>query len=409
MCVSNCKKYNKYYFKDERVCLDSCYKKNENNENIYLFYDESDFRCYISCPEIKKYFIKIPEMKYHQKYLTNCPSNYQYHFENDFECYKNCDLGFYKYDSNELCVHICGKGEFVVGKNKCVQKCPEEEKYIAFVSNVTRCVSNCLEYGYNYYYKDTCLLECNATAPLHFRDRHECIKECPIGYYRESDLCLSNCISNTYFIKEGDSYKCLQNCDLTKYYISSTGECVEKCKIGENYIGKNKTCKSHCEAEDGIYFINVQNESDYKIYLCRENYGNYMDNSGINHIEYIVDGTKEIVTDYCPPEKPYASENEYKCYSNCRNNELLKFTTEKEGKKICSSQCITYPYLYYDNTDKICIENCEIYPNNIINEENYTCVYNCDTSSLYKFKTQKEENGRFYCSTECLLNKKKNF
>jgi hypothetical protein len=134
-----------------------------------------------------------------------------------------------------------------------------------------------------------------------------------------------------------------------------------------------------------------------------------MDNSGINHIEYIVDGTKEIVTDYCPPEKPYASENEYKCYSNCRNNELLKFTTEKEGKKICSSQCITYPYLYYDNTDKICIENCEIYPNNIINEENYTCVYNCDTSSLYKFKTQKEENGRFYCSTECLLNKKKNF
>ena len=53
--------------------------------------------------------------------------------------------------------------------------------------------------------------------------------------------------------------------------------------------------------------------------------------------------------------------------------------------------------------------NCDIYSNNIINEEDNSCVSKCNLNSLFKFQTQKEENGKVYCSKACELDGKKKY
>jgi hypothetical protein len=99
--------------------------------------------------------------------------------------------------------------------------------------------------------------ECPKEAPYHYKDGMECLENCPEGYFSDANICLTKCNESPYFILDDDKkfYKCVQNCDSSKYYISSTGECVENCHIGENFIGKNKKCKNFCdENEDGKYY-----------------------------------------------------------------------------------------------------------------------------------------------------------
>ena len=407
-CVANCESINKFYFEGEKECLNSC-SKSIDGKIQYFYY--SDNKCYSSCSLINKFSLTINLDHVHQKCLDTCPYQYRYYFENDLICLPNCDGGFYESDSSNICVSQCKSDEFVIDGNKCSRQCNSEEPFSAYIKEndyfINKCVKNCNEYEYGFFYKNKCMKECPKEAPYHYQNGKECFENCPEGYFSDANICLTKCNESPYFILDDDDkfYKCVQNCDSSIYYISSTGECVKNCHIGENFIGKNKKCKNLCdENEDGKYykFFNKGKTSEgieYNIYLCVNTYGSN---------EYLIDGTKEIVTENCPTNKPYLSINGNICYKDCKNDRLYPFSTEEGDKKICSFECKSETNKYFDKDEKICLPDCDIYSNNKINEEDNSCVSKCNPNSLFKFQTQKE-NGKFYCSKQCELESKQKY
>ena len=409
-CVESCASINKFYFEGEKECLDSCSKSIEGTKQ-YFYY--SGDKCYSSCSLINKFSLDINLNHFHQKCLDSCPDQYKYYFENDLICLPNCDGGFYESVTSSKCVPQCNSDEVVIDGNTCSSQCNSQEPFSAYINQnnvfINKCVTNCKEHGYDFFYKNKCMKECpKEEAPYHYKDGMECLENCPEGYFSDANICLTKCNESPYFILDDDKkfYKCVQNCDSSIYYISSTGECVDKCHIGENFIGKNKKCKNFCdENEDGKYYKLFKKETtsegmEYNIYLCVNTYGSN---------EYLVDGSKEIVTENCPTNKPYLSINGNICYKDCKNDPLYPFSTEEDDKKICSFECKSETNKYFDKEEKICLPNCDIYSNNIINEEDNSCVSKCNLNSLFKFQTQKEENGKVYCSKACELDGKKKY
>ena len=411
-CVESCASINKFYFEGEKECLDSCSKSIEGTKQ-YFYY--SGDKCYSSCSLINKFSLDINLNHFHQKCLDSCPDQYKYYFENDLICLPNCDGGFYESVTSSKCVSQCNSDEVVIDGNTCSSQCNSQEPFSAYINQnnvfINKCVTNCKEHGYDFFYKNKCMKECpKEEAPYHYKDGMECLENCPEGYFSDANICLTKCNESPYFILDDKKkfYKCVQNCDSSIYYISSTGECVEKCHIGENFIGKNKKCKNFCdENEDGKYYKLFKKETpsegmEYNIYLCVNTYGSN---------EYLVDGSKEIVTENCTNNKPYLSINGNICYKDCKNDPLYPFSTEEGegGKKICSFECKSETNKYFDKEEKICLPNCDIYSNNIINEEDNSCVSKCNLNSLFKFQTQKEENGKVYCSKACELDGKKKY
>ena len=401
-CVSFCNTYNKFFFEGEKDCLDSCKKTLSSGVVKYYYYEETNNQCYTSCKLINKFSFKNDEGKYHQKCLSSCPDQYKYYYKDDYFCLSSCGNGFIQDErSNKyVCVHQCQEDELIVYNKYCRKKsegCPNEEPFITFttVNGVMseKCVSNCVTTTHKYIFGNRCYIECPSNAPFHYSNSIMCISKnkCGPGHYISSKICYTQCPNERpYFVSEtNNNFKCVPFCDLNKYYISTTNECVLECNIGENFIGKNKKCKNQCnENEDGKYYIKYKEKTNYNIYLCIKDYKNYGDS--INHVLYLVEGTNEIVADTCPSNKPYASYNGFICLTNCLTDSLLKFSTEQEGKKICSSECINPKYKYYYEEDKICLQNCSIYRNDIINDEDNRCVFECNITSKYKFKEKKK-------------------
>ena len=402
-CISNCKNVNKYNFINEKECLDNCSKK-INNKLTYYYYDSNNI-CYTSCKDHNTDKFSLNASDSPQKCLLNCPQTYKYYFESDNICLFSCSNGYLESEGSNKCVTQCDTGKVVINNSTCSDNCIQDEPFI--ISEplsvgssimIDKCVSNCKSFGYNFYSNLTnkCLIECNPSVPYEFGNA--CVEKCPEGYFTEfgdSNKCSVKC-STPYYIYDTDNknYKCLPNCDLSNYYVSSTGECVKNCPLGENFIGKNRRCKSFCnESEDGkFYKKKIDTDIDYNIYLCLQSYG-------ASDSEYCVFGTNEIVNK-CPDDKPYLSDNGKICYSICSEyDKLLPFSTEDNNNKICSFECKN-PNNYYGE-DKICVISCDKFQvTNIINDENNSCVEKCDNNSLYKFET-KYEDGSLHCSLKC--------
>ena len=410
-CIGNCKDINKFHFDGEKECLDECKKKDGNTYNYYYY--DSDNICHTSCKEINKFSLEATISP--QKCLEKCPDSNKYYFKNNNLCLNSCSRGLYESTISDICVTQCGPNQVIINNNVCSSECTPEEPFI--VSDtlpyssimVDKCINDCKSFNpkYKYYYSEgkinRCLEKCTPDAPYIINDK--CVEQCPLGYFTESYECKIECTTGFYIKIQNDEenyyYKCVQNCDLTQYYISSSGECVEKCGISENFIGKNRRCKSYCEKEDGIYYKYLEDIKDgekilYKIYLCLQSYG--IDSEGKK--EYLVHETNEIVKENCPNNKPYLSENGNICYSKCIDGDnSLPFSTEENSKKICSFECKGGKKYYGE--DKICLEDCDSFPfNKTINDEDNSCVEKCNLSSLYKFET-KESDEKIHCSKNC--------
>ena len=417
-CIDNCKDINKFHFFGEDECIDECSKSGKN------YYYDSDNVCYISCKDKEINLYALEAQNYPQKCLDICPDSNKYYFEYDNICLTSCpkNKGFYKSKDkdNKICVTQCEEpNRLIINDNICSNECTPEEPFIVSVSlpgssiMVDKCISNCKSFNpkYKYYYSEEnvnrCYEQCPPNAPYIINDK--CVKNCPVGYFTDTESyeCKTKCTTQFYIKNENEDeegYKCVYNCDLTLYYISSSGECVKKCDISENFIGKNRRCKSFCEEEDGIYYKFIEDIKDgeellYKIYLCLQSYGI---NSENNKVEYLVHETNEIVNK-CPDNKPYLSNNGNICYSKCIYDESLPFSTEEEigGEQVtkCSYECISNKKYYGE--DKICLDSCDTFPfNKTINDEDNSCVEKCDLSSLYKFET-KGSDGNMHCSKKC--------
>ena len=416
-CISNCKDINKFNFVGENECLDECKKKEGNTYKSYYY--DSDNICHISCKEINKFSLEATISP--QECLDNCPVTSKYHFENNNLCLASCSEGLYKSNVSDICVTQCERNQLIIKNNICSNECTPEEPFIVSVKLpdssifVDKCINNCQSFDpkYKYYYsegnRNICLEQCIPDAPYLIDNIKKCDKKCPKGYFTESNECKIECTTPFYIkmknVDEEDYYyKCVQNCDLTQYYISSSGECVEKCGINENFIGKNRRCKSHCEKEeDGNFYKKLEDIKDvegnilYKLYLCLQSYG--IDSE--DNTEYLVYETNEIITQY-PNDKLYLSENGNIYYSKCIYDKTLTlpFSTEENGIKKCSFEC-KGDNKYYGE-DKVCLPNCDSFPfNKTINDEDNSCVEKCDPSSLYKFETININDGKKHCSQKC--------
>ena len=408
-----CKDINRFFFEGDKECLTNCSKKINNDLKYYYYDDNNDNICYTSCQETDNKF-SLPINNFHQKCLSNCPSGFKYYYDNDKICLSSCDDGFYKTrnkggpNEETICVKQCDSPEYIVdSNNQCTSTC---DYFIATIPHgdliINKCVKNCFDYEFNFFYEDNDIKRCYKECPPGTYEKGiECVDSCPSGYFTESNKCKNQCKETTYYVQNEDEskgdYICVPNCDLTQYYVSTTKECVKTCGIGENFIGRNRKCKNKCdENEDGKYYKKISEDDDeYEIYLCMQN---YLPSSN----EYLVDEENEIVSE-CPDTHPYLSSNGNICYSQCNKDILFPFSTEEESseededkKKICSFECKGNK-LNYLKDEKVCKENCDSYlNNNIINDEDNSCVSECDTNSLYRYLTI-DDNNKMHCSKNC--------
>ncbi len=415
-CVTNCKSINKYFFTGEKECLDSCYKNGK-----YYYYETDNNECFSSCKE--KYptgnSFSLKAENFHQNCIGSCPSGFKYYYDDDGICLSTCEGGFYQSQVGDKCVKQCETGKYVINDNICTDICDDFIATVPWGENeniiINKCVKNCKNEDPNLdlFYEDehNKKICCSKCPPGKYKKGIQCVDKCPDGYFTEFDECKNSCQTPHYVKNENeneDNYICVQNCDLEKYYVSSsTKECVKECEIGENFIGKNKVCKNECKKiEDGEYhkefktIRDKENNELYKIYICMHNYGISLEGK----TEYLIYDTNEIVDENCP-EPYYKSTNGNVCYSNCKIDSFLKFSTTIENsegytEKICSFECKGENKNYLKE-DKICLPNCNNFLNNpLINDEDNSCIKECDSSSLYKYKTLGDD-GYIHCSKQC--------
>ena len=400
ICIDDCKSIGKYHFKDNNECIDEC-KKN----NINYYYDSDDNTCYPSCLELvgKQFALEAKDRP--EKCLQECPNYNKYYYDDKKICKKDCDGGYFKDTTSEICVEQC-KGKFIYNNTICVEECRDDKPFYATLENNKKCYTNCLSAGEAYKFYDDkgeCFTMCPSDTP--YKLRNKCVEQCPPQYYvNGTKECISNCPTKYYkkriLNNNEDTYvfDCINDCE--KYIIASStpstpSECVDYCPLGLNFIGENRQCKPKCEEFYSEFEIGNQN-LNHKIYLCSKEIPS-------DHL-HIFDTQKTIKADYCP-EPYYTSKNEKKCYKKCINSTLYPFSTKKkvngEDKKVCDSECLDENAINYNTEDKICVSGCSQFQyNKIINDENNSCVSQCEMESLFKYETIGDDEQR-HCSKKC--------
>ncbi len=406
-CVAECNKF-KMQKDSLKYCVNKC-KKTTNDE--YSFYD-SDKNCFDSCNRSGKNDIySLEPINDHQLCITNCSiyPSYPYYNEEEKICRSECK-GSYPYYSKDIqtCIKQCGNNEYVHPGNICSeQPCPGNAPFyyvITYDNNekVKYCVPNCGSYNnkeYKYYKINTgtddteekeCVERCEAPSNLIYESR--CYNSCPEGLYENESQCFSNCVPN-YYIRESNNLKCVPNCSeqAPNIYHTSSGECASFCPPGESFIGDDNECLNICKSPNDYY---IKEDLDgHDNYKCLPNCNGKVS----------INGTKECL-DSCGDLYEYNG----KCYRNCLNIINAEFSTKDiNGKKICSSECISNePYF---EKDKICRSDCmSLSYNKIINDSNIPsykfCVSECNLNSDYKFLNIISDI--LYCKTTCENNKR---
>ena len=217
-------------------------------------------------------------------------------------------------------------------------------------------------------------------------------------------MCMDKCRDDEYNQKDENDNSiilCKKVCREYKYQkdIESVLECVKDCPEDKHFIGKNNICKESCEEEDGINFYEIvpsDSTIDYKIFLCTsgcpENY-RYREANNENSNQCYQN---------CPRDYPYKSEEELKCYSNCLESGINKYTLKKydtDGTTIiykCDKQCDQNSAFKYYGQDKICITSCSLLGSTkLTNTYNNECVDKCDLNTEYRFQLNDK------CVQEC--------
>ena len=364
-CIDQCMKQINgknyyYYYSSDKKCLEKCDPK------FALKAETSPQPCIDECPGLNKYYFE------EEKICLNQCINGFIESEGSYKCVSSCTGNQYVV-KNTTCSDECPESEPFIAE-------------VSFgISHIKKCTSNCeMEnsiYKFHHCYKDSsekticeCLSSCGNAL---YEYGKECLDDCPKGFYKESNKCLSKCNSKYFFKNEEGIYVCKDKCDDGQY-ITSNNECVARCPIDENFIGADKICKSKCDPYiDGEYyhkFEEITQTPKYNIYKCLKECNN------VGNFTLILDGTKECVSE-CTDEKPYISVDEKVCYSTCLKSNDYPFTEESEKK--CLHECPDTAKYYKE--DKICIqEECKEF-NKLVNVKDKSCVNKCDITSQYKY------------------------
>ena len=310
ICIDSCKPGDKAIETSNR-CIDDCNKLTDTNNKIkyYLvqkisndpdipydmcvtqcpekkpYIDIDNSECLDQCPETKRYYIKEfshGEEDIRKKCLNDCPDDYPYYtIRNDnniiyYECQATCQ-GFIvpNIDTNtkaKRCLSSCPEDVYNYkifneeeNKKYCYKQCPDNLRYH-------------YEFNSNAFYNDNnCFLQCPDAAPFHKNEETDCftLSELQSGYilYNEkkwiSSSDITSCPSNNKTTKIDE----ITNNDI--YICSDT--CLEEYGIYETTYG---TCVKDCKTSSLAKNKNLINDEYNKKCVCEDLF--YIDE--ISHI-----------------------------------------------------------------------------------------------------------------------------
>ena len=402
-CVSHCdlKSENRFSYQsgNKFYCLNNCTQLSDTKK----YYSTDDYVCDSKCNERNRFLIAS------QNICTNkCPDNLVANPStdevSDYTCEYTCDQGKYYYENERICGQCKSNHYIIQGSQKCIEFCDQinsKKKYYYYeASESSPTIKN-----------NTCVTECPADKPFVDYNNHcskSCTQESHKFYTPSEKICLDKCPKGT--LKNGD--KCVEKCPNDKVQDSIAGECLPDClKAQRNYIfyyEKERECLPECRAGDFVF-------KDGDKYKCMNNCSNV--NEGLNKQLYI-DGNKCVetcspynrffvsqkiygeqnISKYCLTDCPigyeFYNENSYECSGICYNYYITNKDPNVNAKK-CVENCDSiYPYiLIHNNTHKECVEFCP--DGKMYYDETKTCYDSCPPTAPF------HEKGNFECIKEC--------
>ena len=338
-CLKECPPRYKYYYENDKICLQHC--------NSGDFISENNI-CISGSPGCPNYIINENECS--DKCTEDAPF---LDATNPKKCVIKCDNTNHFYYETDITL---SNGQPVY---KCTNSCGDNNKFQ-------------LEYG------------------------NKCVSQCPEETFQEGSKCKLKCDNSATTFKritsnDGKRNFTCQTCSADEY-IASNEECITQCPREENFFNNNKHCQNYC---DNFYKktnqIGVDQFGNYNIYEC------------ISLCEgKVLDGTKECV-DQCTIDKPYLLGEKTCVSICLKDQITPFSATINGIKKCDTKCSDANSDPKYFGDDKICISSCEFdqkkYHNEKVND--YSCVSHCDLKSENRFTYYKDNPGKYYCLTKC--------
>ena len=416
-CVSHCdlKSENRFsYYKDEKYyCLTKCTYFDESDTKKY--YSTDDYICDTKCNDRNPFLIpsqNICTSKCPDNLVANPSSTDDDKNVSPYRCEYTCDQGKYYYENERICGQCKPNHYIIQGSQKCIEFCDQinsqKNYYYYEASEDSNTIKN-----------NTCVTECPEDKPFIDYNNHcskECTQESHKFYSPIDKKCMDKCPEGT--LTNGD--KCVVKCPSDKVEDSIAKVCLDDClNAQKNYIyyyEPDRVCLKECKPGDFIF-------KDGDKYKCMNNCSNV--NEGLNRQLYI-DGNKCVetcpyyrryfvnqtaygeqnISKYCMTDCPIGYEfykyNNFECSGICTDY----YITNKDpyvNAKECVKQCDgIYPFIFmHNNTHKECVEFCP--GEKMFYDESKTCYEECPSSSPF------HEKGSFECLKECkskIANKK---
>ena len=401
-CVSDCKENDKFFFRGDKKCYETCTDSNHN------YYNSDNNECLDTC-------------------LSNTINKYTNKGDNNFpiECLtlpsgKNFDDDYYLLNS-------CRDDESLKSRTdsyKCVSYCINYKgsdgntKIVGVNSN--KC-ELCTKYKYDSSEKKIeCLSSCTSTQyipefrPANNEFKNECLEKCPQNYFADNSKncniikCRegkgqqgSQCKNCPYYVfnnvNDEKIVVCQDSCESPKNFIKDTEdkECVEICPEYNNVIISSNTCGKFCETGKILKEASTQpSGNEYRIDEC-------ISEASCNFL--VKDNTFDHDKDYCFEECPsrfqFMVNRNKKCLQECPTENKYYYTNEKgtDSFYTCKNinQCKTNSQIYCDGScynEDVCLSK------GIYFIDDYNCVDKC--SSFYKT----ESTGVIKCIGSCGAN-----
>ena len=395
----------KYYYKEDKICLDKC------NEGDYLI--EGTYECVHSCDIIndndKIYYFYEPEEQEDtseavepNQCVLKCPTGKEYvNLYN--HCSKECNEGNYIYslESEKICMNSCPEGTYN-DTFKCLSNCKLSENENYYLDGKT-CIDSCehsKEGNYFFYESDNkCIKKCNDTDFIY--KGHQCVPSCSQVsqtdiYIDKNRNCVDKCPNEEkFFIKnfehseEDTSKYCLIDCPIDypfyqiednegKQYYGCYGFCDKYYKSSKDPYAVGKLCDSECE-----FFVKYNNTHKECFDKCPS-----------DNRYYVSTETKPYQCyEKCPSNLPYHENNIYKCIEKCETG----YATFKDRQ--CISNCEIEDYWIKEKTQDddeitLCVKDCKDVENTNFYTPEKECVKECDES---KFLISNRQKGTCEC------------
>ena len=285
--------------------------------------------------------------------------------------------------------------------------------------------SECTNSSFPYYFKGSCLRNCQDTQKLELFDnvttylftnkdnKTYCSEDC-LEYYESGTntedtatessggrRILETKIDKSYIVP--NQSLCVKDCSSTSYKFHNNSHCIESCPKKNNndyYYSVEDTgeCVITCNKSKGYYLLTEQQKCYHKDSPPKE-YGKTFLDSNENKWVNCTKPNNENSRNYY---EGYFIKNYTKCMTSCPTNAITEVSNgiykyhKNDDNECLLEQCkYNYPYIYHKSGDEsICYKSCKDIVGNYIYENGNECKNTRCLSYYY------ESSGIFKCLDE---------